>query len=145
ENDQPFFIHLSHFAPHFPYQAPEGLVKKYQSKKISGEVVNDPVFAAMVESIDAGIGRIVTALETSEKLHKTLIIVTSDNGWYEDMSFMNLLRGQKSLLYEGGIRIPLLLSWPGHIAQGNSEIPVMGIDLYPTLMQLAGAATVKQA
>jgi len=144
KSEQPFFIHLSHFAPHFPYQAPEELVAKYQNKLSGVTAVNDPTYAAMVERIDTGIDKIIAALRTQNLLDNTLVIVTSDNGGYEDISYLAPLRGQKSLLYEGGIRVPLLLSWPGHIIQGFSDTPVMGIDLYPTLMQIAGLQKVNQ-
>jgi arylsulfatase A-like enzyme len=143
-SDKPFFIHLSHFAPHFPYQAPEALVQKYQAKSSSMDALTEPLYAAMVERIDTGIGKIITALRAQNLLENTLIIVTSDNGGYEDISYMRPLRGQKSLLYEGGIRVPLLFSWPGHIRPGATETPVMGIDFFPTLMQVAGVSSVNQ-
>lgn len=143
-SEQPFFIHLSHFAPHFPYQAPEELVTKYKNKVADATTVNDPTYAAMVERIDTGIGKIITALHAENLLENTLVIVTSDNGGYENISNLAPLRGQKSLLYEGGIRVPLLLSWPDHMTQGASDTPVMGIDLYPTLMKIAGISQVNQ-
>lgn len=144
KSEKPFFIHLSHFAPHFPYQAPEELVRKYKNKLSSMDAVNDPTYAAMVERIDTGIGQIITTLGAKNLLGNTLIIVTSDNGGYKNISNIAPLRGQKSLLYEGGIRVPLLMSWPGHIAQGTSDIPVMGIDFYPTLMEAAEVTQVNQ-
>lgn len=145
KSEQPFFIHLSHFAPHYPFQAPEDLVSKYEKKSSHMTALNDPTFAAMVERIDTGIDAIATALEESGKLDDTLIIVTSDNGGYANVSYMQPLRGQKSLLYEGGIRVPLLLWWPHHINQGFTETAVMGIDLYPTLMKIAGVPQIDQA
>jgi len=145
-SDAPFFIHLSHFAPHFPYQAPDPLVRKYQDKAASldANAINEPTYAAMVERIDMGIAKILAALEAKKQLNNTLVIVTSDNGGYEGISYLQPLRGQKSLLYEGGIRVPLLFSWPSHITPGKIQTPVMGIDFYPTLMAVAGIPAVNQ-
>jgi len=146
--NKPFFIYLAHFAPHFPFQAPDTLIKKYHTKK-SSPVLNkqprDETYAAMIDSIDQGIGKIIDTLKEQGADKNTLIIFTSDNGGYEKFSYLEPLRGEKSSLYEGGIRVPMLLWWPGHIAPGKSDEPVIGIDLYPTLMRAAGVNAVKQA
>ena len=140
KSDKPFFIHLSHFAPHFPFQAPQHLVQKYIDKAgTSAAPVNDPTYAAMVDRIDQDMGKILAALEQTQQLDNTLIAITSDNGGYEDISWQKPLRGEKSLVYEGGIRVPLLFWWKGHIRPGRSEDPVIGIDLFPTLAAFAGA------
>jgi len=144
---KPFFIYLAHFAPHFPFQAPETLVEKYKHKKstmMPNAQSQDETYAAMVDSIDQGMEKIIRALKEKKRDQNTLIIFTSDNGGYEPLSYMHPLRGEKSLLYEGGIRVPLMLWWPGHISLHTSDEPVIGIDLFPTLMKAAGVASVNQ-
>jgi arylsulfatase A-like enzyme len=147
KDTRPFFIYLSHFAPHFPPQAPESLIEKYKQKKLhleNSQVPADAIYAAMVERVDQGIGNIMEALKQQDKENNTLIIFTSDNGGYDKLSYMTPLRGQKSLLYEGGIRVPMLLWWQGHINAAIRDVPVMGIDIFPTLMRAAGVGNVKQ-
>jgi arylsulfatase A-like enzyme len=147
KNSQPFFIYLSHFAPHYPYQAPEALIKKYTEKKNSHTHAQEPMvpeYAAMIESVDRGLDLINKALEEKHLVDNTLIIFTSDNGGYDDISYMEPLRGQKSLLYEGGIRVPMLIKWPQQIKPGISDEAVIGVDIFPTLMHAANVATVNQ-
>lgn len=143
-DQRPFFLYLAHFAPHYPYQAPQALVKKYRDKQLQQHTAFDPVYAAMIDTVDQGIGRILATLAETHQLDNTLIIFTSDNGGVPRLSDLGGLRGGKSLLYEGGIRVPMFFWWPGHINRGNSAEPVMGIDLYPTLMKLAGVSSVAQ-
>ena len=147
KDSRPFFIYLSHFAPHFPPQAPAALIDKYKHKQSTfkdSTIAADPTYAAMLESVDQGLGKIMNALQEQGLEKNTLIIFTSDNGGYDKVSYMAPLRGQKSLVYEGGIRVPMLMWWPGHIAASHRDMPVIGIDLFPTLMHIAGAPPVEQ-
>lgn len=147
EDARPFFIYLAHFAPHPPLQGRKDLVAKYEKKRsIAGQVEEptDSEFAAMVEAIDQGIARILAALEQSGEINNTLIVLTADNGGYDGVSYMKPLRGQKSYLYEGGIRVPMLWWWPSHIHAQRSQEPVIGIDIFPTLMQVAGVSAINQ-
>lgn len=144
----PFFIYLSHFAPHFPPQAPAALIAKYKQKKSSAENIiaaSDPTYAAMLERVDQGLAKIIAALQAQGLDNNTLIIFTSDNGGYDKQSYMAPLRGQKSLLYEGGIRVPMLMWWRGHIQPAQNDTPVIGVDIFPTLMQVASIKHVDQA
>lgn len=147
KDPRPFFIYLSHFAPHFPPQAPATLIDKYKSKKAGfkdSAIPADPTYAAMLERVDEGLGNIMHALQAQGLDKNTLIIFTSDNGGYDKVSYMAPLRGQKSLVYEGGIRVPLFMWWPGHISAGHSDTPVIGVDVFPTLMRVAGVNAVQQ-
>ncbi len=141
-HNERFFIYLSHFAPHFPYQAPADLLEKYQQKKQDAETrghIFAEEFAAMVESVDRGLADILSTLRKHQLDNNTLIVVTSDNGGATYISYLPPLRGQKSLLYEGGIRVPMLFWWPGTIEAQQSAVPTIGIDLYPTLATSAKA------
>lgn len=135
--DQPFFLFYSDFLVHLPEEAPEEIVRKYEKKPPVGGHGN-PKYAAMVECLDRSIGRILDRLDELELTDNTLVIFTSDNGG--DMRTSNLpLRGWKGMFYEGGFRVPALVSWPGHVAPGStSSVPVSGIDLLPTLADVAG-------
>jgi arylsulfatase A-like enzyme len=147
KDTRPFFIYLSHFAPHYPFDAPEFLIKKYKKKKISHPHTKEPMlpeYAAMIESIDQGLTNIIKALDEQHLRDNTLIIFTSDNGGYDGVSYTEPLRGQKSLLYEGGIRVPMLINWPRHIKPAVNDVAVIGVDIFPTLMHAANISTVQQ-
>lgn len=144
-DDRPFFIYLSHFAPHYPFQAPASLIKKYTAKKDARSNSSYPLtaepmlpeYAAMIESVDQGLANIKKTLEQQQLADNTLIIFTSDNGGYDGASYTEPLRGQKSLLYEGGIRVPMFIHWPQHITPAINDEPVIGVDIFPTLMHAA--------
>lgn len=147
DDARPFFIYLAHFAPHPPLQGRKDLLTKYENKRLAIKQGTEPMnseFAAMVEAVDQGLAHILAALEQTGEIDNTLIVLTADNGGYEGVSYMKPLRGQKSYLYEGGIRVPMLWWWPGHIQAQHSQEPVIGIDIFPTLMQVAGVKTVSQ-
>lgn len=162
ESETPFFVLLSFYTVHLPLQGKEDKIKKYREKRDQMRYdapafdqqnqtylknhQDNPAYAAMVESLDENIGRLMQALSQTGLDQNTLVIFTSDNG---GMATSNLaeqiptsnspLRTGKGYLYEGGIRVPLIIRWPGTIAEGNtSEIPVIGTDLYPTLLEMAG-------
>jgi arylsulfatase A-like enzyme len=95
----------------------------------------------MMETADTNLGRLLDALERSGKAGNTLVIFTSDNGGFGGATGMRPLRGAKGMLYEGGIRVPLIAVWPGRIAPGSvSRTPVTSVDFYPTLTDFAGVA-----
>ena len=93
----------------------------------------------MIESVDRSVGRITTELDHLGLAGNTIVLLLSDNGGVYGTSSMEPLRGGKGMLYEGGIRVPFVVRWPGRVRPGgtNSE-PVTGLDLYPTLMEIAG-------
>jgi len=133
----PFFLYLSHYAVHTPLQAKPALVEKYRAKQ-GDENHDHPIYAAMVESLDQGVGRIVSLLDSLDLSANTVVVFYSDNGGYGPATSMSPLRGSKGMLYEGGIRVPLVIRWPGIVAAGNAtEMPVIGIDFYPTLLDIA--------
>jgi arylsulfatase A-like enzyme len=145
----PFFIYLAYNAPHSPLQAQ----RKY--KEAVAHIDSEPMrlYAAMVMAMDAGVGRVLDTLEQKQLRESTLVVFLSDNGpakggfkgykpeWPQRlMGSTGGLRGNKGNLYEGGIRIPYILSWPGHLKAGaESDMPVTSLDLFPTFAALAGA------
>ena len=137
----PFFLYLSYYAVHTPLQAKEALEKKYLDKGGS-DCQSNAVYAAMVENLDRCIGLLMDEISERDLDKNTLVIFTSDNGGIRAISCQDPLRAGKGSYYEGGIRVPLLVRWPGVIkAPSISEEPVMNIDFYPTLMDITGASS----
>lgn len=134
----PFFLYLSHYAVHTPIQAKEEKIATYREKTPDGNQSN-PAYAAMVESLDESVGRIVETVDELGLAENTLILFYSDNGGHGPVTSMTPLRGAKGMLYEGGIRVPLIGRWPRGIAPGIvSDYPVIGTDLLPTFLDVAG-------
>jgi arylsulfatase A len=139
-NDKPFFLYLSHYAVHTPVQAKDSLIQKYRQKtgdSLRGHI--HPEYAAMVESVDHSMGAIQRKLEELGLADNTVIIFYSDNGGHRQWTSNYPLRGYKGDYYEGGIRVPLIIKWPGMIQSGSeSGQPVISNDLYPTMLEMAG-------
>ena len=165
--DEPFFAYLPFYLVHNPRQAPEALVEKYRRKRERlnlGErdefeeieqvwpveeprrvrvVQGHPVYAAMVEALDRAVGQVLGALQENGLADNTVVVFTSDNGGLSTSEGHNTsnrpLRGGKGWVYEGGIREPFIIHWPGVTPPGStSEVPVISTDFYPTLLEIAG-------
>lgn len=133
-------LYLTHFAVHTPIEGKRELIGKY-TEKIPGKQHSDIEMATMIQAVDDGVGKILETLEQQKLRENTVILFFSDNGGYGPATDMAPLKGYKGTYYEGGIRVPLFANWPGKIAPGQTcEIPVIGVDLYPTLCELANAA-----
>jgi arylsulfatase A-like enzyme len=139
---RPFFLYLSHYAVHTPIQAKRAMIDKYMNKTPHGGQKN-PTFAAMVESVDQSVGRIMARLDELGLTDNTVVFFFSDNGGVFGITSMEPLRGGKGMLYEGGIRVPLVVRLPGRIKPGSCDTPVIGIDFYPTILEMAGVARPK--
>ena len=136
--DRPFFLYLSHYAVHTPLQAQKKLIAKYE-KKPPSEHHKKPVYAAMVESVDKSVGRVMAKLKSLGLSERTVVIFTSDNGGHGKHTSAHPLRGNKGNFYEGGVRVPLLVKWPGVVQAGaQCRQPVISTDFYPTLLDMAG-------
>ena len=134
---KPFFVALWNYTVHWPMQPPKHLVEKYESRV--GPGVKDARYAAMIEAMDAAIGRVMKTLDELKIADNTLVIFTSDNGGYDGVSDCRPLRASKGYLYEGGIRVPLIVRWPGTVRSGTiCQIPVISTDFYPTILEVAG-------
>ena len=137
KKESPFFAYLPYYSVHTPFQAPANTIEKYQQKGIQDE--KQATYAAMVELMDSNVGRILETLEAEDIADNTLVIFTSDNGGYRMSSFPTLIRAGKGSYYEGGIRVPLLVRWPGKITPNIDPTLVINADFYPTLLGLANA------
>ena len=148
-SDRPFFLYLAHNTVHIPLEAPADLVEKYENKPKPAAGVNNPIYAAMIEHVDANVGRILARLDELDLTDNTIVIFFSDNGGLRQMytgegpivTTNAPLRGEKGTLYEGGIRVPMIVRWPGVVrSRSLCNTPVTSVDFYPTLLEIAGAA-----
>ncbi|PAW72487.1 MAG: N-acetylgalactosamine-6-sulfatase [Opitutia bacterium Tous-C4FEB] len=131
--DRPFFLNWWPYSVHYPMQAPAELIAKYRQ----GKEVKDPVYAAMIEGMDAAIGGFLKQLDEAGLRDNTLILFKSDNGGYSGDN--RPLRGFKGTLYEGGLRVPWIVRWPGRVPTGSiCATPVISTDCHPTLLEAAG-------
>ncbi|MGP0062247.1 MAG: sulfatase [Isosphaeraceae bacterium] len=144
--DRPFFAYLPHYAVHIPLQAKPGPSTRFKAKPVNASPQSNPTYAAMLESLDEGVGRILKTLDVLEIADRTAIVFTSDNGGLSVKEGPNTpatsnapLRAGKGYLYEGGIRVPLIVRWPGVTVPGSvCGVPVSGQDIYPTVLEMAG-------
>jgi arylsulfatase A-like enzyme len=149
--DRPFFLYLAHYAVHTSIgnrlQAKPKAIAKYQARADRKNPQHNAVYAAMIESLDESVGRIMAKLAESKLAERTVIVFTSDNGGYHQATAQPPLRGAKSDAYEGGIRVPLIIRWPGVVKAGRvTDTPVTSVDFFPTCCAIAGikpAATQK--
>lgn len=137
--DRPWLLYLTHFAVHTPLQAKKAIIEKHRNKP-KGELHDSAVMAAMIESVDEGAGRLLAKLDELGLTNKTIVVFFSDNGGYGPATSMHPLKGYKGTYYEGGIRVPLVVKWPGVVRPGStSDTPVTGVDFYPTFCEMTGA------
>jgi len=136
--DGPFFLYLPHFAVHLPLQGRADLVKKYESKIKPGLNHTNATYAAMMESLDSAVGRVLDKLDGLRISDRTIVIFVSDNGGRVPTTSNKPLRVGKGSAYEGGLRVPLIVRWPGATRPGSvSDTPVITMDLFPTLLEMA--------
>ncbi|MEW6745777.1 MAG: sulfatase [Planctomycetota bacterium] len=134
--DGPFFLHLAHYAVHTPLQGRPDLVAKYEKKPPTQQT--NATYAAMVESVDHAVGRVLATLEECGLTERTLVILTSDNGGLLGVTNNAPLRSGKGLPYEGGLRVPFIVSWPGVVRAGSeTDQPAITCDIFPTVCEAA--------
>jgi len=160
--DKPFYLNFAHYAIHTPIQPPKELVEKYKNKraKLFGKTKtpfsvelyktsnrdrqDHPGYAAMMENLDANVGKVVDHLDSKGLLENTIIIFTSDNGGLSHLKGPGAptsnrpLRSGKGWTFEGGIRVPHIVFWKGKIKPAKDATPVITMDHYPTMLELAG-------
>ncbi len=136
--DRPFFLYLAHYAVHIPLQARQDIIDKFEAKPPSPEH-DDATYAAMIQSVDDSVGRILYKLEKLKIVENTVIIFMSDNGGLLGPTDNTPLRGGKSQAYEGGIREPMIIKWSNVVQTGSvCCVPVISTDFYPTILEIAG-------
>jgi len=156
KKQEPFFLYLSHHSVHIKLEAPEELVNKYKRKPKPPTGVNNPIYAAMVEHLDTHTGRLLKRLDDLDLTENTIVIFFSDNGGLSQayggykgpkqiVSTNAPLRDEKGTLYEGGIREPLIVRWPGVVRPGTEcSAPVTSVDFYPTFLEIVDAKSPNQ-
>jgi arylsulfatase A-like enzyme len=143
--DRPFFLYLAHNNPHIPLAARPELIEKYKDSF-------NPIYAAMIETLDDCVGRVLAKLDALGLAENTLVIFTSDNGGLHVLESPRTpsthntpFRAGKGFCYEGGIRVPLLVRWPGKIKAGQViDTPVISTDWAPTLLAAAGVTAAEK-
>lgn len=136
--DRPFFLMLSHYAVHAPLQGKPKKTTRYEQIE-ANDRQGKPAYAAMVESVDESVGRVMNTLKELKIDDRTLVIFTSDNGGFAKATDNSPLRANKGSNYEGGIRVPVIIKWPGRAKSGAvSNEPIISTDFYPTILEAAG-------
>jgi len=135
-DDKPFYLYMAHYAIHAPWEADSSLYDKYLTEGISKF---EAVYASMIEGMDKSLGDLMARLKENGQWENTIIIFMSDNGQPSQATLNEPLRGHKLLPYEGGVRVPLIVYWPGHASKGteNSQYVIVE-DLFPTILEMAG-------
>ncbi len=147
---RPFFVYLAHYGVHIPLEGKRELVGGYERKASPDDPQNNAVYAAMVQSIDESVGRVVKRVEAEGLGAHTVYIFMSDNGGLASAEYKGQratsnapLKAGKGFLYEGGIREPLCIVWPGVTRAGSvCDVPVTSTDFYPTMAEMAGVTRV---
>lgn len=135
--DRPFFLYMAHYAVHTPIQGKKELIAKYEARTPTNQ--NDPTYAAMVDSVDQAMGRVMATLGELNLTDRTVVIFTSDNGGLLGPTHNAPLRLGKGYPDEGGIRVPLIIRWPGVAETGSvCDVPVTSVDYFPTICEAAG-------
>lgn len=136
--EKPFFLYMANYAVHTPIQAKKEVTAKYEAKPKTNQ--KNAAYAAMVESVDDSVGKILGAVDELGLAGRTVVVFTSDNGGLLGPTHNAPLRSGKGFPYEGGIRVPLIVRWPGVTKAGSvSAVPVTSVDYFPTLVNSAGA------
>ena len=139
--DRPFFLYMPQFAVHTPIQAKKKLIERNQDRVKEGMHHTNAAYAAMVESMDQTVGQIRQTLDERGIADRTIIIFTSDNGGRIPTTSNAPLRAGKGSCYEGGVRVPLIVYWPGVTPAGDViDAPVITMDIYPTILEMTGVS-----
>ncbi len=138
---KPFFLYLPHYTVHTPIQAPEADIEYFRKKADPGAPQHNAAYAAMIKRLDDNIGQLMDTLERTGVADRTVVMLTGDNGGWLPSTNQNLgLRAGKGSVYEGGVRVPLIVRWPGVTKPGSTcDVPVIGADLHPTALEAGGA------
>lgn len=141
--DGPFFLYLSHWDVHTPIRARKTVKAKYAKKLKEGNWDRkwNTTYAAMIEAVDKSVGRVQNKLKQLDLENNTLFIFTSDNGGVTGVTTNHPLKGSKGSFYEGGVRVPTFMRWPGVIKEDTKcNTPITSVDFMPTFAELAGTS-----
>jgi arylsulfatase A len=139
--EKPFFAFLSHFTVHHQLNAPDSLIQKYVNRGYpkTNDYYNRPsaTYLAMINHLDNSVGRLLDKLEELDIADNTIVIFASDNGGVQNYWHHGMLRGFKGSAYEGGVRVPFIVRWPGMVKAGSvTDFPIQLLDLYPTFLDI---------
>lgn len=139
DSKKPFLLYLAYNAPHTPIQPPEGWHEKVKLRA-PGMTEKRAKLVALIEHMDHGIGNVLAAVEANDMLENTIVVFTSDNGGQINVGANNgPLRDGKGSVYEGGLKVPMTIRWPGKITAGSkSELRALSMDVLPTVFDMAG-------
>ncbi|NOZ21913.1 MAG: sulfatase [Planctomycetes bacterium] len=139
--DKPFFLYLSYYSVHTPLQSTPELIKKYKAKGEKVTPQGNAKYAGMIQSMDESVGKVLAKVDELGIADRTVVFFMSDNG---GLALHNItsnapLRAGKGSAYEGGVREPMIVRWPGVVKPGSvCSVPVTSIDFYPTILEMAG-------
>jgi arylsulfatase A len=137
--DRPFFLHVSHNVVHRPIMEHPELIAKYEAKPGADQPINNAVMGAMIERMDRGIGQLLDKLDELGLVENTVVIFFSDNGGLEQLQDQSPLRGGKATIFDGGLKVPMAIRWPGVVKPGSRcTIPVISNDFFNTMVEIAG-------
>lgn len=148
----PFFLYLANYAVHMPLQAKQEMIARYEAKDATEQEKHNATYAAMVQSVDEGVGRVMAKLDELGLSDNTIVLFMSDNGGLTRTKYTEgdrvtsnaPLRDGKATLWEGGIREPMIVRWPGVVKPGTTcDTPVSSVDFCPTILEMAGAKASK--
>ena len=140
QRESPFFCYVAHNSIHRPLAEREEQIRKYQQKSGSDRKDHHPTVAAMVQTLDESVGKLVDALDQLKLTENTMVVFVSDNGCMWGPKELKPLRGGKAELYEGGIRVPMIVRWPRRVEAGSiCDVPATTVDFFPTLAVAAGS------
>ncbi len=143
EKSQPMFLCLWTYNPHYPFEAPAELIEHFKGK--TGPGLKNPIYGGQLEATDRAVGRVLDELDRLGLAEETLTIFTSDNGGWSGATDNRPLRAGKGFLYEGGLRVPLIVRWPGVTKAGTvNDTPVVSMDLSATILDAAGVGLAKE-
>ncbi|HCS51666.1 sulfatase [Rubinisphaera sp.] len=137
--DDPFFMYMSYYSVHTGIEPVPEFVGKYKGKGV------DAAYASMIEKMDQGIGKILSELDSLGLKDNTFVVFSSDNGGVQIISSQSPFRAGKGSYFEGGVRVPVVVRWPGKVEPGSiNETPVTGLDFFPTFLDVAGIDSSEQ-
>ncbi|MHC4995401.1 MAG: sulfatase [Planctomycetota bacterium] len=146
---KPFFLYFPYYAVHTPIMGREGVTEKYEAKITYKHRHRNAEYASMVQGVDESVGRLRTKLQQMGVADRTVIILTGDNGGLDRKNNLPTdnwpLRAGKGSTYEGGVRVPTVVLWPGVTRPGSvCDEPIISVDYYPTILEMAGLKGVKE-
>lgn len=146
KHTQPFFMFVSHYYVHTPLdKRMKWLIDKYKKKANAGESEQRIIYAAYVETMDHYVGKVLDAIDKAGLHKNSMVILTSDNGGHPEFAYNRPFRGSKWNLYEGGVRVPMIVRWPGVVKQGSiSNSPVIQTDFMPTFYEISGGVSTRK-